>query len=57
MLRRQQSTLLRVAGGHPAGGNPIGMIDFFTDVWDQEVFRVETKNKGTDIILNPYVST
>lgn len=39
-----------------SGGNPIGMIDFFTDVWDQEVFRVETKNKGTDIILNPYVS-
>ena len=39
-----------------SGGNPIGMIDFFTDVWDQEVFRVETKNKGTDVILNPYVS-
>ena len=26
-----------------SGGNPIGMIDLFTDVWDQEVFRVETK--------------
>lgn len=39
-----------------SGGNPIGMIDFFTDVWDQEVFRVETKNKGTDVIMNPYIS-
>lgn len=39
-----------------SGGNPIGMIDFFTDVWDQDVYTVETKNKGTDAIIGPYIS-
>ena len=39
-----------------SGGNPIGMIDFFTDVWDQDVYKVETKNKGNDIIVGPYIS-
>ena len=38
------------------GSNPIGMIDFFTDVWDEEEFVVETKNKGTDKIPHPYVT-
>lgn len=40
-----------------AGGNPIGFIEFFTDIYaDQEVFKVVTKNKGTDFIVGPYVT-
>ena len=39
-----------------SGGNPIGMIDFFTDIWDQDVYKVETKNMGNDIINGPYIS-
>jgi hypothetical protein len=38
-----------------SGGNPIGMIDFFTDIWDRDKFVVETKNMGNDIIMGPYV--
>ena len=39
------------------GTNSMAMIDFFTDVWDEgEEFVVETKNKGTDKIPNPYVT-
>ena len=39
-----------------AGGNPIGMVEFFTDIWDEEVFEVKTKNKGCDLIPAPYVN-
>lgn len=39
-----------------AGGNPIGMIDFMTDIWDAKEYKVETKNKGNDIIVGPYIS-
>ncbi len=41
-----------------AGGNPIGMIDFFTDVWDRcdGVYRDTTKNKGDNEIQRPFIS-
>lgn len=39
-----------------AGGNPIGMIEFLTDIYDREVFEVATKNKGTDMIIGPYIT-
>jgi hypothetical protein len=38
------------------GTNSMAMIDFFTDVWDEDEFVVETKNKGTDRIPNPFVT-
>lgn len=34
--------------------NPRGMIDFLTDIYDRKFFDVGTKNKGSDIIKNPY---
>ena len=39
-----------------AGGNPIGMIEFLTDIYDREVFDVHTKNQGTDKIIGPYIT-
>lgn len=41
-----------------AGGNPGGMIDFFTDVWDRcdSEFRETTKNKGDNTIVRPFIS-
>ena len=39
-----------------AGGNPIGMIEFLTDIYDRETFEVVTKNKGTDVIICPYIT-
>lgn len=39
-----------------AGGNPMGMIETLTDIWDQDVFEVKTKNKGTDLIPGPFVT-
>lgn len=40
-----------------AGGNPGGMIDFLTQVFtEQGDFRNDTKNKGKDLIVKPYVS-
>lgn len=39
-----------------AGGNPIGMIEFLTDIYDREIFEVATKNKGTDMIVGPYIT-
>lgn len=39
-----------------AGGNPSGLITFFTDIYDQEAYEVATKNKGTDVILSPYIT-
>lgn len=34
----------------------MGMVEFLTDVWDQDVFEVKTKNKGNDHIIGPYVT-
>ncbi len=39
-----------------SGGNATGMVEFLTDVWDQDVFEVKTKNKGHDQIIGPYVT-
>lgn len=39
-----------------AGFNPIGMIDFFTDVWDAKEISDETKNKGCYKVENPFVN-
>lgn len=39
-----------------AGGNPIGIIEFLTDIFDRDVFEVVTKNQGTDVIINPFIS-
>jgi hypothetical protein len=39
-----------------AGGNPQGLIEFFTDIYDREAFEVLTKNKGNDIIDCPYIT-
>ena len=39
-----------------AGGNPQGLIEFFTDIYDREAFEVMTKNKGTDFINCPYIT-
>jgi hypothetical protein len=38
------------------GAEPMGMINFFTDVWDNPVFENKTKNKGHDIINGPFVT-
>lgn len=38
------------------GSNPIGMIEFFTDIWDEDVFEVNTKNAGKDSIPKPAVN-
>ena len=37
------------------GINPTGMIDFLTDIYDRKVFDVGTKNKGDDLVPNPYL--
>lgn len=39
-----------------AGGNPIGMIDLLTDIWDSDKFEVKTKNKGNDFIEGPFIN-
>lgn len=39
-----------------AGGNPIGIIDFLTDIFDRDHFEVVTKNQGSDTIKNPYIT-
>lgn len=38
------------------GGNAIGFIEFFTDIWDQPVFEYRTKGSGTDVINGPFVT-
>ena len=38
------------------GSNPIGMIEFFTDIWDEDKFEVNTKNAGNDFIPKPAVN-
>lgn len=39
-----------------AGGNPTGMITFLTDVWDRDEIKLQTKNKGTDVIEKPFIT-
>lgn len=39
-----------------AGGNPLGFIEFLTDVWDREIFEYKTKNQGTDVIVGPFIT-
>ncbi len=36
-----------------AGGEPLGMIEFLTDIWDKDSHEVETKNKGKNMIIGP----
>jgi hypothetical protein len=38
------------------GASPLPMIDFFTNIYDQEVFEVETKRAGCDNILGPFIN-
>ena len=38
------------------GAEPIRMIDFLTDIWDQASFTVKTKNQGTDVIVGPFIN-
>jgi len=38
------------------GAAPIPMIAFFTDIYDEEVFEVATKNKGCDLIERPCIN-
>ena len=35
--------------------NPITIIDFLTTIYDRKFYDVITKNKGTDVIVNPNV--
>jgi hypothetical protein len=36
--------------------NPQGMMDFLTNAWGADIIDVETKNKGSDFIANPYIT-
>lgn len=36
--------------------DPQGFLDFMTTIWDEPVYEVETKNKGNDLIVGPYIS-
>jgi hypothetical protein len=38
------------------GPEPDRMVSFLTDVWDQPLFKVQTKNKGTDTIVGPSIT-
>lgn len=38
------------------GKDPIGMIELFTDIWDEDKFEVNTKNAGKDSIPKPAVN-
>jgi len=39
-----------------AGGNAAGMVDFLTDIWDQDIFEIRTKHQGNDNIIGPYLT-
>lgn len=41
---------------HFLGNNAIGMIDFLTTIYDEDVYEVRTKNKGTDVLRGPYLT-
>lgn len=38
------------------GMNPPGWIDFLTTVFDEEVYEVNTKNQGSNLIPGPYIT-
>jgi hypothetical protein len=38
------------------GVEPMQMINFFTDIWDNPAYENKTKNKGHDIIDGPFVT-
>tara|TARA_R110000796_G_scaffold71635_2_gene162575 strand:+ start:923 stop:2137 length:1215 start_codon:yes stop_codon:yes gene_type:complete len=40
---------------HFIATNPIGMLDFFTAVWDQPFYDGRTKNMGNDFFVGPTV--
>jgi hypothetical protein len=35
--------------------NPAGMIEFLTTIYDRKFYDAKYKNKGTDLLVNPYV--
>lgn len=36
--------------------NPLGWIEFLTAVWDEPMIEVDTKNKGHDFVMHPYIT-
>lgn len=36
--------------------NPLAMMAFLTDVWDQKIYHNEYKGSGTDFIIGPYIT-
>lgn len=38
------------------GVNPLGFLEFLTAVWDEPMIEVETKNKGCDYVVGPYIT-
>lgn len=38
------------------GVNPLGFLEFLTAVWDEPILEVETKNKGSDYVVGPYIT-
>ena len=38
---------------HFISTNPLGMLDFFTAVWDQPFYDGKTKNMGNDFFIGP----
>lgn len=38
------------------GVNPQGFLEFLTAVWDEPVVEVETKHKGSDYVVGPYIT-
>jgi len=41
---------------HFLGGSPAHMLDFLTNIYDEEIYAASTKNKGTDNIPMPYLT-
>jgi hypothetical protein len=39
-----------------AGGDPLGMIEFLTDIWDRPFYDTDTKTAGTNVIHGPYIT-
>lgn len=40
---------------HFLGINQAGMLDLFTDAWDEKYLEADYKSTGTDVIKNPYI--
>jgi hypothetical protein len=36
--------------------NPLGWIEFLTAIWDEPIVEVDTKNKGCDYVVGPYIT-